>query len=148
MPLWDNTPYEHYFWARWFETKGFTEGIQPERRRELFEKAAREIVKAIEFQPARSLFWERLGYLIEHRSSLSPGYYFSFPKSEKAVGFQYAFERALYFSPHDALLHFRIGSHLWTMGDPSGLGILQKAIHLDPALRKRVERQIKSHGIK
>ena len=58
-------------------------------------------------------------------------------------GYRDAFAWALYFAPNDAMLHFRIGSYMWGMGDISGLPILQESINLDPSLRRHVERLLR-----
>jgi len=53
---------------------------------------------------------------------------------EGGFGYGDAFDQALRCSPRDARLRFRVGSHLWRMGDTSGLEVLREVIRLDPGL--------------
>ncbi len=127
MPLWNNSPYRHYFLARWYEEKGFAEENSGDEQRTNRQKAIREMYRALELQPARSLFWAKLGYLMSH-------------VEEEEIGYRKAFGQALHFAPQDAGLHFFIGSYLWRIGDPLGLGVLQKAVNLNPSLARKCEK--------
>lgn len=127
MPLWNNSPYRYYFLARWYEEKGFAEENSGDEQRTNRQKAIREMYRALELQPARSLFWAKLGYLMSH-------------VEEEEIGYRKAFGQALHFAPQDAGLHFFIGSYLWRLGDPLGLGVLQKAVNLNPSLARKCEK--------
>jgi hypothetical protein len=128
-PVWHNSPYRHYFLARWYEQKGMSAKSLSEKQNPWLMMAIQEMLMALYLQPTRSLFWERLGYLMGSCDCHTPSM-----KSQNGFGYQDALAKALNFSPGDTRLQFDIGSYLWKLGNPYGLSVLQEAVSYNPSL--------------
>ncbi|MEW5801290.1 MAG: O-antigen ligase family protein [bacterium] len=141
-PLWDDSPYRHYFLARFYEKQGLRAKDSAKEHHFWYGKSIQEMLEALYLQPTRSLFWEKLGYLIGSSN-------YRLPATESNNGFDYqdAFALALKFAPCDTRLRFDIGSYLWKIGDPYSLSVLHEAVSRNPSLSHNYENLIKPPGL-